>query len=84
MRKPAGGSAADLCQTILDLARSAWARHAMLHERYLDSFGVSGRQAQAAMTGRSPEERDLESLFNAPAMSARRRRPLRPSGNERR
>ena len=82
MSTPARGSAGARWQKIVCMARDAWARQALLHDRYLDSFSVSGRQAQEALTGRSREERDLESLFNAPAMSARRRRPIRPHHDE--
>ncbi len=82
MRTPARCRAGARCQRIVRLARDAWTVQAMLHQRYQDSFSVSGRQAHEALTGRSQDERDLERLFNAPAMSVRRRRPRRSRGVE--
>ena len=48
-----------------------------LHERYLEGLGTSGLDARALLASRSQEERDLEALFNAAAISTRQRQPTR-------
>ena len=45
-----------------------------LHERYVEGLGTSGLDARSLLAGRSQEERDLEALFNAAAISNANRR----------
>ena len=59
-------------------ARHTLACQAYLHERYLEGLGTSGLDARALLVNRSQEERDLEALFNAAAVSTERRRPAAP------
>jgi hypothetical protein len=67
-----------LVHRIVRGARHTIACQEHLHERYLEGLGTSGLDARALLVSRSQEERDLEALFNAAAISPRHRQPARP------
>ena len=67
-----------LVHRIVREARHTIACQGYLRERYLEGLGTSGLDARALLADRSQEERDLEALFNAAAISTRHRQPARP------
>ena len=71
--------AVTLLQRIVRALGAAMDNQTLLYEHYLDALGTSGSETRAALDSRSQEERELESMFNAPAIRARRRQPPRPT-----